>query len=358
MNLYSVIMAGGAGTRFWPASRKMSPKQILNLTGNDVLINETINRMEGVVPAENILVVTNVNQRGTLENVIDKRIDGSNILYEPVSRNTAPCIGYAAAVIAGRNKDQDAIMCVFPADHYCKDEEAFKATFRKACLLAEKEDKLVTIGITPTFPCTGYGYIHFGDMHCSTPSYIVKNFVEKPDLDIARQYVDSGRYLWNSGMFIWRVSTILKNFERFMPRLYDMLMELTDYVGTPEEKSALERIYPDMESISIDYGIMERSMDVLVIPGDFGWSDMGSWDALESVYEKDEKGNIFVGNHVASYTKNSILYGEGHLIATIGLENMIVVHTEDATLVCPKENAQDVKHIVDVLNKMGRTDLL
>lgn len=357
MKRYCVIMAGGGGTRFWPVSRQTNPKQILNLTGNDVMINETIQRLDGVVPYEQVMIVTNAAQEEVLKKVVTTHMDHNNILLEPVGRNTAPCIGYAAAAIAKR--EGDALMCVLPSDHYMKDEPEFKKILDKALGVAEDSDKLVTIGIKPTFPCTGYGYIHFGkEDGQGTGVYEVAGFVEKPNHEKAQQYVNSGAYLWNSGMFIWKVSTILDSFKRFLPRLYSKLVELQEYIGTDEEAAAIKRLYPEMESISIDYGIMERSTDVLVIPGEFGWNDVGSWDALESVYEKDEKGNIRIGEHIDIHTTNSILYGKEHLIAAIGVDDMIIVHTEDATLICPKNRAQDVKFVVDKLKELGRMDLL
>ena len=273
MKKYGVIMAGGGGARFWPLSRKVSPKQILNLSGKDVMINETINRINPIIPYSQTIIVTNKLQEKIIKEVIVKDLSHKNILLEPIGRNTAPCIGYAAMLL--RKRVKDAVMCVFPSDHYIKKEDEFLKILDKAIKLAEKTDSLITIGIKPTFPCTGYGYIHMGSEK-EKNVYEVKEFVEKPNLQKAEEYLASGNYLWNSGMFIWKVSTILDNIKRFLPKLYDSLLELERYIDTEEEPQMLELIYPKLQSISIDYGIMERSDNVLVIPGDFSWNDVGS----------------------------------------------------------------------------------
>ncbi|MDK2788513.1 MAG: mannose-phosphate guanylyltransferase [Epulopiscium sp.] len=355
MKRYSVIMAGGGGTRFWPLSRQASPKQILNLSGNDVMINETINRINPLVPYHQTLIVTNQVQEEIMQEVLIKAIPKKNILLEPLGRNTAPCIGYAAMVL--RKRDQDALMCVLPSDHFIKNESEFVKVLEKCFGLAESTNNLITIGIKPTFPCTGYGYIHMGK-EIDSNVYEVEEFVEKPNIQKAREYLESGKFLWNSGMFVWKVSTILDNIKRFLPKLYDKLLELEPYIDTEEEAKALDDIYPQMQSISIDYGIMERSNEVLVIPGDFGWNDVGSWDSLGSIYEADERGNIIIGDHVHIDTTHTIAYGKEHLIAALGVDNLIIVHTPDATLVCPKDRAQDVKRIVDELKSKNRSELL
>lgn len=356
MNTYGVIMAGGGGTRFWPLSRQNTPKQVLNLSGKDVMINETIHRLAGLIDPERVLIVTNQGQAEILRAVVDERVEEQHILQEPIGRNTSPCIGYAALTL--QKKYGDSLMVVLPADHYIKDEEAFRSTLGKALGTAEETEKLITIGITPTFPCTGYGYIHYDKNHpLAQAVYKVQQFVEKPNRQKAGEYVQSGEYLWNSGMFVWKTSVILQDIERFLPRLYDKLMELEPYIGTEEEQEVLARLYPQMDSISIDYGIMERSNSVLVLPGDFGWNDVGSWDSLETLYDQDPSGNTVIGDHIQIETSNTLIYGKDHMIAVIGLDNMVVVHTEDATLVCPKERAQDVKHVVEKL-KEQRKELL
>lgn len=354
-------MAGGGGTRFWPLSRLSTPKQLLNITGDDSMINDTIKRIRDIIPPDKILIVTNKVQERMLKEVIPSDIPTENILIEPVGRNTAACIAFASLIIKQRSND-DAVMGVFPSDHYIKNTEEFQRVLKAACNIAENENKMVTMGITPTFPSTGYGYINFdrdksvvvGDK----TAYEVLEFVEKPDLRKAKAYLNNGNYLWNSGMFVWKNSVILSNFERFLPRLYREIKQLERYLDTADEKQKIEEIYPTLPSISIDYGIMERAEDVVVIPGDFGWNDLGSWDSLGSVFPTDDDGNIAIGDFVGIETKNSIIYANDRLVATVGLEDMIVVETNDSILVCPKQKAQDVKKVVEQLKKMGRQDLL
>ncbi|AEE90775.1 Mannose-1-phosphate guanylyltransferase [Tepidanaerobacter acetatoxydans Re1] len=358
--MYGVIMAGGGGTRFWPLSRANTPKQFLNITGEDTMINDTIKRIKSIVPTDKIIIVTNKIQKKMLSKVIQEDIPEANVLAEPVGRNTAACIGYAAMVI--KKRCGDAVMGVFPSDHYIKDADEFQRVLNAAYSIAENTEKLVTIGINPTFPSTGYGYIKY-DRERSIPAegkiaYEVVDFVEKPNLAKAKEYLKNGNYLWNSGMFAWKASVILENFERFLPKLYRGLLELEPFIDTPKEKTVVEEIYPALQSISIDYGVMERSDKVVVIPGDFGWSDVGSWDSLGEVFPLDENGNITRGDFIAIDTRNSIIYSNSRLVAAVGLENMIVVETNDALLVCPKEKAQDVKKVVEQLKEMGRNELL
>ena len=295
IQIFSVIMAGGGGTRFWPISRQVNPKQLLNLSGNDALINETINRISNLSEQDNIYIVTNQQQGEPLKEVVGDKCRDENILLEPAARNTAACIGYAAFKIM--KKHGDGIMCVFPADHYIKDQESFTKVLQLAIQTAETEDKLVTIGITPTFPSTGYGYINYNPEDGSNGHFNVLDFVEKPNYDKANQYIKSGKYLWNSGMFVWKVSTILKNFDRFLPKLYKQLEELSNYLETPDEREKVQDIYPTLQSISVDYGIMERSDEVLVIPGSFGWNDVGSWDSLGAIFLWMKTEILYAGKH-------------------------------------------------------------
>lgn len=358
MNIYGVIMAGGGGTRFWPLSRQNKPKQLLNLSGQDVLINETVKRINKIVDFDKIYIVTNEKQDKPLKEVILKRCMEENILLEPAARNTAACIGYAAFTILKRCGD--GIMCVFPSDHYIRDEERFTQVMNTAVEMADTYNKLVTIGITPTFPSTGYGYIRY-DMDTfekyNSKAFDVVEFVEKPGLERAKEYIKAD-YLWNSGIFVWKVSTILDNFKRYIPKVYNKLEEISKFLGTEAEHRVLSRVYPTIPGISIDYGIMERSDDVLVVPGDFGWNDVGSWDTLGAIYPTDKNGNIIKANHINIDTSNTIIYGNDRLIATIGLDDMIVVDTDDALLVCPKNRAQDVKHIVEELKRTGKEEYL
>lgn len=364
MNRYGVIMAGGGGTRFWPLSRREMPKQFLNLTGRDVLVNETIDRIAGNVPKENIYIVTNASQAGLMGEVTSGKLAENRILAEPAARNTAACIGYAAVTI--RKKYGDSIMCVLPSDHYVKDTDAYKEVMDFAMDLAEKEDRLVTVGIKPTEPATGYGYIKYNKRVSEIAhrvgnisqkritAYPVSDFVEKPSLSIAKSYVEQGCYLWNSGMFIWKASVILKYFEKLLPDVYECLMKIEEALGTEKEKETIERIYPTIPKISIDYGIMEKADQVIMLDGDFGWSDVGSWDALDTLYETDENNNVVYGEQIHIGSQNCIAYGKDKLIATIGLDNVVIVETEDAVLVCDKSKAQEVKRVVEILQEQGK----
>ncbi|WP_330613520.1 mannose-1-phosphate guanylyltransferase [Clostridioides difficile] len=288
--------------------------------------------------------------------VKDKCLD-RNILPEPCARNTAAAIGFAAFNIM--KKYGDGVMCVYPADHYIKEEKEFKSILEKAIYIAENNDKLVTIGITPTFPSTGYGYINFNrENTIEDVAYEVVEFVEKPNYEIAKEYVNSKKYVWNSGMFVWKVSKILEDFKRYLPKVYEKLEEISKYLGTKEEVEKIKEIYPTIQSISIDYGIMERSNDVIVVPGDFGWNDVGSWDSLGAIYPTDDEGNIKRGENITIDTKNSIIYSDDKLISTIGISDLIVVSTNDAVMVCRKDKAQDVKKIVEQLKEEDRQEYM
>lgn len=363
MKRYGVIMAGGGGTRFWPLSRKERPKQFLNLSGKDFMINETLDRLSSTVERENMFIVTNVSQAELMKEETEGRLNKDHILAEPAARNTSACIGYAAMEIL--RKYGDGIMCILPSDHFVKDEEEFSRVLEAAMLAAEQTDALVTIGIEPTFPATGYGYIKskqgsqtpIGDKNNKNYS-IVEEFVEKPDEETAKNYLSKGGYLWNSGMFIWKASTILSYMEWLLPDVFQCLSKIGDAIGTVKEQVTIEKIYPVIPKISIDYGIMEKADNVLVIPGSFGWNDIGSLDMLSLMREADESGNTRYGETLCEDSRNCIIYGTDKLIAAIGLEDMIVVQTGDAVLICPRERAQEVKNIVDQLAEQGREQYL
>lgn len=359
MKRYGVIMAGGSGSRFWPLGRKERPKQLLNLSGKDLMINETLKRLSSCIEKENLMIVTNVSQTPLMEEKTGNWVKKENILSEPVARNTAACIGYAAMEIL--KKHGDGIMCILPSDQFVKDEEEFVRVMEAAIATAEQTDGLVTIGICPTFPATGYGYMKskegseapVGDKNAKNYS-IVEEFVEKPDEETAKMYLEKGGYLWNSGMFVWKASTILSYMERLLPDIYSCLQEIGDAMGTDGEKETIERVYPVIPKISIDYGIMERADHVLVIPAEFGWNDIGSLDMLTLMKEADEKGNISYGETVCMDCEGSILYGTDKLVAAIGMKDVIVVQTKDAVLVCPKDKAQDVKRLTEQLEATGK----
>lgn len=349
MDKYAIIMAGGGGTRFWPLSRQSMPKQLLNISGNDAMINETISRNTGLICAEDIYVIASKSQEEVLKKVLARGISHSNILLEPIPRNTAACIGYAASVIKKRHGD--GILCVFPSDHVISEQEKYLAVMEEACEIAAKTDKIVTVGIKPTFPSTGYGYIKYEGASEGGAKNVLR-FIEKPNSSDARSYIKDGRYLWNSGMFVFRTDIILESFKRFIPKLYRQLEKLSPCIDTGRQEELVQQIYPDMPGLSIDYGILERSDDVVVIPGDFGWNDVGSWDALGAIFPTDEDGNIVKAEHIGIGTRNCIIYGN-KLIASIGIENLIIVGTDDAMLICPKQRSQEVRDIVELLKKKG-----
>ncbi|MCM1385990.1 MAG: mannose-1-phosphate guanylyltransferase [Bacillus sp. (in: Bacteria)] len=356
MKTYGVIMAGGGGTRFWPLSRQELPKQLLNLTGKDLMVNETIDRLEGNVEKEDIFIVTNVAQAELMLEATSGRISAGHILAEPAARNTAACIGYAAMEIL--QKYGDGIMCILPSDHYIKKTDVYKKVIADAIQTAKETDALVTIGIQPTFPSTGYGYIRHEEEKSQDGYYRVKSFVEKPNLKKAKEYLLSGEYLWNSGMFIWKASVIMRYFEGLLPDVYGCLQKIGKALNTSKEQEVIQEVYPQIPKISIDYGIMERADKVLVLEGDFGWSDVGSWDALEALYDKDEYGNITYGEQVHIDTHDCIIYAKDKLVTTIGLDSVIVVETEDAVLVCDKNRAQEVKKIVEALQDCDKRQYL
>ena len=354
-----VIMAGGKGERFWPKSRTNLPKQFLSLTDDGKsMIQHTVERLDGLVEVENIYVVTNKSYKNLIiEHIPNLPLE--NIIVEPEAKNTAPCIGLAAIHIYKKNPD--AKMIVLPSDHLIKFNEIFLDTLRMGLEVIEDEGNIATIGITPNYPETGYGYINFKKgvtPHEITNAYEVLEIVEKPDLEKAKQYLTSGEYLWNSGMFMWKISTILKCFEEFLPEVYTGLKEIERAINTENYLNTLIKVFSKFPSESIDYGIMEKAKNVYVIPGNFGWDDVGSWLSLERINNTNQDGNIISGNVVTINTKNSIIQGSNKLIATIGLEDIIIVDTDDALLICNKDNTQEVKEVIANLKASNKTEYL
>lgn len=349
MKTYGVIMAGGGGTRFWPLSRADKPKQFLNLSGKNTMVVDTALRLSKVADKDDIFVVTNVKTAEATAVQTEGIIRRDHILGEPAARNTAACIGYAATEIV--TKYGDGIMVIVPSDHFIKDEDEFARVLREAVATAETQDKLVTVGIKPTYPSTGYGYIRYDAADGAVKR--VSEFVEKPDLETAQGYLESGEYAWNSGMFIWKASTILAYFKKLLPDIYEYLLQIKEALGTENEQESLEEIYPNIPKISIDYGIMERADGVVMLEGDFGWNDVGSFDAFDYIHDKDSNGNVALAENVAIDSKDNVFYSveEGHLIATLGIEDVVIAHTADVTLVCDKRRAQDIKLFVDKLTK-------
>lgn len=356
MKTTALIMAGGKGERFWPRSRVSLPKQFLSLTDDGkTMIQLTVERIRPLVDLEDVYIATNKNYK----ELVKQQLPGlpeENILCEPIGRNTAPCIGLGAVHAAA--KYEDAVMIVLPSDHLIKSNEIFAETFQEACSIAQKGENLVTVGITPNYPETGYGYIKYDKEKQDGAAYAVAQFVEKPDLDTAKGYLKDGTYLWNSGMFTWRVSTILNCFQQYMPSTYEGLMKIQAAVGTAQEDAVLEAEFPNLESQSVDYGIMEKASNIYILPGNFGWDDVGSWLAVGRIKKNDEKNNVVNGNVVTVNTENCVIEGGDKLIATVGLRDMIVVDTPDATLISTKENAGEIKKVLAALRESGKNQYL
>jgi len=352
--MFAVIMAGGSGTRFWPLSREKMPKQLLRIGSDDTLIQLTVDRVLPLVKREHIFIVTNQGLAVDVGTQLSTRFGGAwdgNLILEPEAKNTAPALGLAALHL--NRIDPDGIMIVLSADHAIRNVKAFRECIATAAKAAQK-DYLVTLGIKPSRPETGYGYIKAGEQcHEDGLDGIrkVERFVEKPDLATAQGYLASGHYYWNSGMFVWKVSTFLKEIERHMPQLHQGLENIRLSIGSGTESETARVLFSALKPVSIDYGIMEKTERAAVVPADIGWSDVGSWTALEEVTDKDASGNIIAGNVVDIDSTDSVIYAEKRLVATIGLKDTIVVDTPDATLVCSRERAQDVKKIVDELKK-------
>ena len=359
---YAVIMAGGGGTRLWPLSRRNSPKQALKLIGEKSLFQTTVERLEGFFPLERIIVVTVAEQAEMLK-AQTPDLPEENFLLEPGPRGTASVVGFAAAVL--HHRDPNAIMAVFPADHFIRNRDLFYHLLGTAVDVAEK-DFLVTLGITPTFPATGYGYIQRGEKlpdDFAYPVYEVERFKEKPQKEEAYEMSVRGGYSWNSGMFIWRTQTILSEIDRQMPDLKSALDEISAALTSPELASVIQKVWRTLESETIDYGIMEKAEKVAVLPASgLDWSDVGSWDSLfDVVLPDDEHGNIVLnGEYIAENTQNSLVYGNGkeRLIVSIGVKDLVIVDSDNILLVAHRNQAQDVRKIVSRLKKDNREEYL
>ncbi len=353
--LYALILAGGSGTRLWPYSRSEMPKQFLRLAGAHTMLQETVQRILPLVPPERIFVATGLAYAALVAQQLPE-VPLENILVEPSGRGTAPCIGLAALHL--RHRDPDAVMAVLSADHLVEHVDTFREKIALGAHVAQ-QGYLVTLGIKPTEASTAYGYIQRGDpidQH-DGQIYRIKAFVEKPDRDHARAYVESGEYFWNAGMFIWRADRILEELHWHHPRLAVALDLIDSVTGTPDEQRTLEAIWHGIETIAIDVAVMERTNYAAVLPADLGWSDVGDWSALADVLPQDHNGNAIVGTYVGVDTSNSLIYGNGRMVATIGVRDLLIIDTHDVLLICPRDRAQDVKAMVAEVRKR-RTDLL
>lgn len=352
MKSVAVILAGGQGSRFWPLSRSEKPKQFLALGDSDAsLLQMTAQRMEPLVGENGVLVVTNESHR----KMVSEHLPTSSILCEPLARNTAPAIALAALQV--QMTHGDVPMLVLPADHIVKNEDRLLEVFREAIALATERDVLVTIGVLPSEPHTGYGYIQQGEL-LAGHSYRVKRFYEKPSLQRAQAYVESGEYHWNSGMFVWRPSVFLSAVQSYMPELHSAMERLRANFGTAEYDSITAEVFEQTASISVDFGILEHASNCVVVrAADFGWSDVGSWDAWAEHFARDKNGNVLHGDGLFIDSESCIVNSPDRFTAVLGLKDVVVIDSGDALLVCPKSRVQEVKLIVSELKEKGRENL-
>ncbi|MBN1581450.1 MAG: mannose-1-phosphate guanylyltransferase [Anaerolineae bacterium] len=355
--MYAFIMAGGVGSRLWPRSRKKTPKQFLDLLSEETMLQDAYARLQPLVAPENILIGTGELYVPIVREQLPS-LPAENVIVEPAGRGTAPAIGLGALHI--QRRDPDATMAVVTADHHIGLVDRFQRVLDAAARVAQ-EGHLVTLGIAPSFPSTGYGYIQRGARLTTIDGftiYAAERFTEKPDAATAEAFLGSGLYSWNSGMFIWQVRAIMAEFERQMPHFYAQLNEIGQAAGTPDAQPTLKRVWQAVEKQTIDYGIMENAPDVAVIPTHIGWNDIGSWHTLMELLDADADGNVTIGDHIAVDTHNTMVYSPKKLVATIGLDSLIIVETDDALLICPRDRCQEVRTVIDILRAQGRDDLL
>ncbi|MBD3275464.1 MAG: NTP transferase domain-containing protein [Candidatus Marinimicrobia bacterium] len=355
--MYSVIMAGGVGKRFWPRSRQEKPKQLLNIIDDRSMLRLTVDRLHMKSSYDEIFIVTNRQQAEIIREEIPE-LPEENLLLEPFGKNTAPAIALAAVHI--QNINPEAIMGVFPADHLIMREDVFFSDLEKAREAVEDKNCLVTFGIEPTRPATGYGYIQYDTKKqvVDEKVYKVKTFAEKPNLNTANRFLKSGDFLWNSGMFIWKAKTILQQMKGHMPELYDSANAIKEALESPDYEQVVEREWKTLRSESIDYGVMEKAGNVYVVRGEFFWSDLGSWASVYELADKDDQENVIQGRALMLNSEGNYVYSPNRFVATIGLNNMIIINTNDVTMVVERDKAEDVKNIVDALEKNEMEDYL
>jgi mannose-1-phosphate guanylyltransferase len=360
----AVLLAGGRGTRFWPRSRMRRPKQLLNITGDETMLRQTVSRLAPLFGLRNFWAVTNIEQASAVRREL-RGIPASQILAEPVGRNTAAAIGLAAIHLAYARGD--ALMAVLPSDSYVTNAAQYRRLVRAALDLARTPGHLVVLGIPPTRPETGYGYIEAGKASAragGVAAYTVRRFTEKPALPVARRYLSAGRYFWNAGMFFWRASTYLENLQRFLPATHAALSDLAKTIGTRQYAAALRRIYPRLDNISVDYAIMEpatrdtRTPTVFMLPAKVGWSDIGSWQAVFELLASQPGANVSASPHFALDATGNYFWSPKKFVAAIGLDNLVLVETDDAILVCPRDRSQDVGKIVKWLEQQKLKKLM
>lgn len=348
MKNVAVLMAGGRGQRFWPHSRFDTPKQLLSITGGNSMIRETVNRVSPLIDLSDVFISTTEDLFDSIKDALPE-IDYLNYILEPVGRDTAACIGLATIIIEHRYKDPDTTMITLPIDHIIKDSEEFLGAIEEACVLARKTGNLITIGIKPSRPETGYGYICVGEEAEKTNNISaceVKNFTEKPDLETAKKFINEKNYLWNSGIFVWTCRDILKAIKKEAPKLYSGLMRIKDSLGTLHKKEVVKEVFYGLDKISIDYAIMEKVTNRLVVKGDFSWDDIGSWTSMERIFPQDKDGNVIQGGHEGVDTKRCVIINDEGLIVTIGLSDIVVISSGDIKLIYPKKREGDLKKII------------
>lgn len=356
--MYAVIMAGGAGRRFWPLSRSRKPKQLLNILGEETLLRQTADRLPPLIEGHETVVVTS---KSYYQNVLQElpHIPPENIVAEPSGRNTAACLAIGAAII--KRYDPDAPIALIPADHHIGDAESFRSALQAAGEIARLGENLVTLGVEPTRPETGYGYIQKGELASDKGGFQVyraTRFVEKPDAHRAEQFFRGRSHLWNSGIFVLTANTAHRLMELHLPRLYQGMLKIEGAFGRADFEDVMAEVYAGLESVSIDYGVAEKASHVFVIPVNFGWSDIGSWKSLYELMPKGEGGNVQVGRSLCLDTTNSLIYSSGRFIAAIGLEDILIIDAGDAILVCPMGRDQDIKKLVELMENRGMEEYL
>ena len=355
--VYAVVLAGGGGTRLWPLSRVHKPKHVLNLCGDKTLLAETFARVRPMIADDHLMAITVADHADALRKQVPYLLP-QNVVIEPMGRSTAPCIALMAALIA--KSDPDAIMVSLAADHAVEDVEAFRSVV-EAAIQAAAMGHLVTLGIVPDSPETGYGYIERGGLLTRLAGhnvYHVARFTEKPDQAMAEAFLQTGRYFWNASIFAWRVSSILAEVRKWLPSLHRGVMSVQPALATAGQQEALARVWESITPISIDVGVMEKADGVVVVPADIGWSDVGCWTSVAKLAQPDGEGNVIEGQGMVLDCEGTYIRSSGRLVAALGLQGMIVVDTDDAVLVCPKDRAQDVRKLVDLLKREGKDDYL
>jgi mannose-1-phosphate guanylyltransferase len=362
MKSYAIVMAGGVGARFWPYGTSKLPKQFLPIANEkESMLQLTLKRLNNLFPIEQVFVITNKQYINLVKKQLP-RIPKENIIGEPISRSTAPCIGLASILL--KQFDSKAKMFVIPADHLIENTEEFNNVVAKGLKFVEQKDAIITLGITPAYPETGYGYIQYIEdayYNIDGPEnsiYKVKTFAEKPTLDVAKVFIESGDFLWNSGMFIFRADTILQQIKEFLPDLFHSLIKIEKSIHTQKYSKILEQVFAEIKAISIDYGIMEKAKNVYVIKTDLKWSDLGSWDEVFRLKNRDKNNNVVIGDSFIKDSNNNLIMSTVGFAGIIGVDDLIIIDTKDGLLICKKGRSQEVKEIVDYLKRKGLSDYI